>query len=464
MERDLSPLKQLDSLDSYYSYLLALAIESNIKYPKIRDLFIRYPELPASELAIQLGIPINEILLYYRQIQIDEKLKFVTNSVFYPRRIMFQVGSSMVKDFDSDRQYIERLLSGKPISSRVIEIHATRGICNYNCVMCLWSDKNNYTYRNLNIENRNLMSLDDWRKTLGDVWNFGARTIVFSGGGEILLNQDIFKLIEFAHKVGFKTQLYTNGFNLRNLSNYEWEQILGMERIRFSIHAPNEKLYSQITNIPSNIGALGKVIENLHELLEKRRAAGSKTSIGIGFVIQPLNFDQIINMVYFSMQQNVDFLNIRSDEVNITTPLCMLESEEVRRQLNVIRLGIISGNYGQLMIDLSDNLTAFANGENYNIRKVNECMSKYYRPAINPFGFWMPCDLKAELLFYDPEYIIGKLHEENTEEILIKNQNKQITANCVNCMPSGQTGNAVFTKIISDYQLGIDFKDSPFFI
>ncbi len=465
MEREpFSLIRNIESVNHYYSFLSALAIEGENKYPKIRDLFIREPALPTFELANQNKILLNEIPLYYRQMQADEEFRLVVNSVFYPRRIMFQIGRNMVKDFDSDREYVEKLLSGEPVSSRVVEIHATKGTCNYNCIMCLWSDKNNYTYRKQNIESKGLMSLDGWKKTLVGIRDFGARTVVFSGGGEVLLNQNTFQLIELAHSIGLKTQLYTNGFNLRNLNDYEWKQILAMEKIRVSIHAPTEEQYSRIANIPSAIGGLTRVTENLQELLERRRTTNSRTSVGIGFVIQPSNFDQIIDMVNFASQQKVDFLNIRSDEINVTAPLDILQREEARRQLNIVRLGIVSGIYGSLMIDLSDNLTAFANGEDYNIRKVNLCMSKYYRPAINPFGLWMPCDLKAEPMFYDSEYILGDLHNENVEEILRKSQQKQVLSNCKSCMPSGQTGNAVFTKIIGDYQLGIDFRDSPFFI
>lgn len=465
MERDLVlPRQDIESVNHYRSVLLALAIEGNNKYSEVRDLFIREPALPTFDLVTQSGVSFDEILLYYRQMQIDEELRLVSNSVFYPRRIMFQIARNIVKDFDSDREYVEKILSREPVSSRVIEIHARRGTCNYNCVMCLWSDKNNYTYRNQKIEINGLMSIEDWKKFLVGIKDFGARTIVFSGGGEPLLNPDVFQLIEFTHSIGFRTQLYTNGFNLRNLSNYEWEQILTMEKIRFSIHSPIEEQYSRIVNIPSTIGALARVTENLQELLERRRTIKSRISVGIGFVIQPFNFDQIIDIVNFASQQKVDFLNIRSDEVNVTPPLDMLQREETRRQLNVVRLGIVSGSYKPLIIDLSDNLTAFANGEDYNIRRVNLCVSKHYRPVINPFGLWMPCDLKAEPMFYNPEYVIGNLHKENVEEILRKSQQIQISADCEKCMPSGQTGNAIFTKIISDYKSGIDFRDLPFFM
>lgn len=465
MESELTLLRHgIESQHDFYSFLLASAIESDSKYSQIRDLFIRKPSLPALEVSSRSGIPFNEIVLGYRSMQSDEELQLAVNSIFYPRRIMFQIGKIMVKDFDSDRDYVEKLLSGEPVSSRIVEVHATRGTCNYNCVMCLWSDKNNYTYRNQNMESNGLMSLNDWRETLINIKKLGARIAVFSGGGEVLLNRDFFRLIELAHNIGLRTQLYTNGFNLRKLSEYEWEQILTMEKIRFSIHSPFEDQYSQIVNIPFSVGALRIVSENLQELLRRRRSAKLMVSVGIGFVIQPLNFNQIIDMVNFARQQEVDFLNIRSDEIKVTNTLHPTEQDEVRRQLNIVRSNIIAGNYGSLAVDLSDNLTAFANYENYEIESVNECMSKYYRPAINPFGLWMPCDLKAEPRFSDQDFIIGDLHNETVEDILRKSHKKFIPANCESCMPSGQTGNAVFTKIITDYQSGIDFRDSPFLI
>jgi len=356
-------MERLAKIESNYFPFLPFPEEENRRYLMIRNIFIEEPSLPVYETLRKYDVSISEIIKYYRLMQVDENLQLITNSIFYPRRIMFQVGRRMVTDFNSDREYIERLLSGKPVSSRIVEIHATKGTCNYNCVMCLWSDKNKHTYRTKNMEGSGLMSLDDWKKILTEIKNLGARTVVFSGGGEPLLNRDFFPLIEFAHNIGFATQLYTNGFYLRGLTEYEWDQILAMERIRFSIHSPFEKQYSQIIGVPSSIGALTRVRENLQDLIMKRNNKKSKTAIGIGFVIQAINFNQIIEMADFAKQAEVDFLDLRSDEVKISGSLNAEQQKEVYRQLNIVRRRIIFGVYNPLIVDLSDNLTAFANGE-----------------------------------------------------------------------------------------------------
>ncbi len=102
------------------------------------------------------------------------------------------------------------------------------------------------------------------------------------------------------------------------------------------------------------------------------------------------------------------------------------------------------------------------NGEDYSLRVPKHCMSRYFRPAINPFGFWMPCDLKAETMYYDNECILGNLRKSSVREIASRND-KIISSSCKCCMPSGQTGNAIFAKLLDDYKFGINFKDQPFF-
>lgn len=450
------------ALSEFRAFTSALAIEGG-RQSLVRDIIISDPSISSTEIMTMTGISVEELTAIYRDLQQDEEFQLAVNSPYYSRRLMFSVARTIVRDLASDPEYTSRLTLGEPVSSRVVELHTTKGTCNYSCKMCLWSDKGERTYDTTNMKGSGLMGTEEWESTLADIHKFGAKVAVFSGGGEVLLNKDFFRLLTFSHSIGLKTQLYTSGYNMVHLVNDEWKQLLAMDRIRFSIHSPDEGTYNAIVSMPERVHALSKVEDHLRLLLEKRNAANSELKIGIGFVIQPLNVMQVEDIVEFARRIGVDYLNIRRDEILVTNPLDQESEAKLREQLLRIRANIVNGVYGNLEIDFSDNLVAFMNEEDYSLSKVPNCVLKHLRPTINPYGLWNPCDLKGEPMYADPDFVIGDLHQASVAEILARTQQLTIPATCASCMPSGQTGNAIFTKLLQDHALGIDFRDQPFF-
>lgn len=461
------PAKEVETrnptaLGEYRTFVSALAIEGG-RQSLVRDIILNNPSTSSAELMKTIGISAEELVAIYRDLQQNEEFQLAVNSPCYSRRLMFNVARTIVRDLSSDHDYTDRLTSGEPVSSRVIELHTTKGTCNYNCVMCLWSDKGERTYDTTNMKGSGLMGTEEWENTLADIHKFGAKIAVFSGGGEVLLNQDFFRLLAFSHSIGLKTQLYTSGYNMAHLADDERGQLLAMDRIRFSIHSPDEDTYNAIVSMPERAHALSKIEDHLRVLLEKRDTVNSELKIGIGFVIQPLNVMQVEDIVEFAKRMGVDYLNIRRDEILVTNPLDPESEVKLREQLLHIRTNIMNGAYRNLEIDFSDNLVAFMNEEDYSLPQVPYCVLKHLRPTINPYGLWNPCDLKGEPMYADPDFVIGDLHQQSVANILARTQQMTIPATCTSCMPSGQTGNAIFTKLLQDHALGIDFRDQPFF-
>ena len=425
------------------------------------EIFLVDPTTTSSELCQITGLDIEGIRNLYANIRSSEAVHRIFSSLFYPRRIMVEVAKEFTRDLVEDPCYAERFLNGKAVISKTVEIHATNGSCDYICSMCLWSDKGEWTYRKLRLDNLGLLNNQEWSRLLREARQLGTKRILFSGGGEPLLKKDFFQLIAIAHSVGLRTSLFTNGYSLNRLSEEGWRELLLTDTVRFSIHSPNEHTYDAIVGLPKT-HALKCVSENIREVLRRRTSYGSSTKVGVGFVIQPLNFDEIEQMAEFAKELGVDFLQIRQDEVDVTRNLNGVETEEVARQLNAVRENLLAGRYNNLTIDFSDDLTALANGINQETRAVNECLIKNFRPAISPFGLVGPCDLKVEPRFYDPTRLIGHLKKRSIEEIIHEAQNKFIPANCGECMPSGKTGNAIIRKLIADYHLGIPPSEQPF--
>lgn len=427
------------------------------------QLHLTDPSITATDLSVATGLTLDEIRGLYRSMQADEGMRGTVDSVYYPRRMMTKFAEATVRDWAEDPEYADKLLSGQTVAARDLEVHATRGTCDYTCTMCLWSDKEELTYRNLGLSEFGLMDTSDWEQVFKSAQELGTRRIVFSGGGEPLLNKDLFGLSAAARAMGLRTHLYSNGFGLRRATEKDWDEVMQMEQVRFSMHSPTEDIYNQIVTMPDRTNALPVVAANIRELLARRETSNGDVRVGIGFVTQALNYHQIEAMVDFAKDLGVDFINLRQDEVEVTRELGETERRVIATQLLSIRDRILSGEFGNMYVDMSDDMTARANGVEQSTRRVVSCFAKLFRPAISPFGVIAPCDLRAEPRFSNPEYVLGNTKRQPLPLIMENTAQKDIDASCAQCMPSGRTINAVVTKLIKDYEAGIHYTDQPFF-
>lgn len=427
------------------------------------QLHLTDPSIIATDLSEATGLSLNEIKSLYLRLQTDEEAKRITGSVYYPRRMMTRFAESTLRDWADDPDYADKLLRGETVAARDLEIHATRGTCDYTCTMCLWSDKKELTYRNLGLSELGLMMTSDWEKVFKSAKELGTRRIVFSGGGEPLLNKDLFNLSSTARAMGLQTHLYSNGFGLRRVTERDWDEVMAMEQVRFSIHSPTKGIYNQIVTMPDRTNALSVVTANIEELLARRETSGGNVRVGIGFVTQALNYSQVEAMVDFAKDLGVDFINLRQDEVQVTRELGDAERKIIATQLASVRSRALGAEFGSMYVDMSDDMTALANGIEQSTRKVVFCLAKLFRPAINPFGVVAPCDLRAEPRFADPAYVLGNTKRQQLPVIMENAARKDVDAGCEQCMPSGRTINAMMTKLIKDYEAGIQYTEQPFF-
>ncbi|HUT85875.1 MAG TPA: radical SAM protein [Elusimicrobiales bacterium] len=129
--------------------------------------------------------------------------------------------------------------------------------CNNKCSFCVQGDKRHRfkdkTFTKVKQE------LSEGRVT-------GAETIVFTGG-EPTLHKDIFKLIEFSKKIGFKTvQIQTNG-RMFFYKNFCKEIIsAGANEFNPSLHGSTEDIHDFLTNAQGSFVQTVKGIMNLKSL------------------------------------------------------------------------------------------------------------------------------------------------------------------------------------------------------
>jgi MoaA/NifB/PqqE/SkfB family radical SAM enzyme len=234
-----------------------------------------------------------------------------------------------------------------------------------------------------------------------------------------------------------------------------------MHQVRLSIHSPTETTYAQITDLPTELQALRRVSEHARRLLDLRDQLGNPLRLGIGFVLMAVNHGEILAMVDFATELGVDFLDIRKDEVDVTAGLSANELTAVRRQLIEVRERARRGDYGALEVDLSDELVSLANDRPVARHRTQECLAKYARPTISPFGIVAPCDLKAEPRFATSQFNLTVMPQP-VDDMLDSLGRTFVPDACAQCMPSSRTTNAVYAKLLGDTREGLNLCDQPF--
>jgi MoaA/NifB/PqqE/SkfB family radical SAM enzyme len=420
------------------------------------------PTLAASELAHQGGVSVPDVMAAYALVRTDDVVQAHVRSLLYANRLRTAFAAATVTDWLCDPDRVRSLLAGEAVLSRTVELHPSKGTCTYRCSMCLWSDQDQLTYTTRDLRGDGLVATDRWCRLLDELHAGGARTVVVSGGGEALLNRELPVVLRHARQLALAVHIYTTGFHLGPDRTDLVAEVAQAARVRFSIHSPRPDTYDQITGLPSRLHALARVTDNVAALLAERDRRHSPVRVGMGFVAQPANIGEIAEMADFAAALGVDFLDIRKDEVDVTGALSPVAVQTLRTQVASVRRRALAGDYGRLDVDIGDELIALANGEEIDRSRTSECLAKYFRPAISPYGAVAPCDLTAEPRFARTHLTLGHVDRTRLPGIVADMANQPIPDACAQCMPSSRTGNAVYHKLHADLRAGIDLTHQPF--
>jgi MoaA/NifB/PqqE/SkfB family radical SAM enzyme len=412
------------------------------------------PSTPAQQLADTLGADLDVVRTTYRYCRESQPVANLTGSWFYPHRLRCAFAATTVREWRRVPDRPARILARQPMLAETMEIHPTRGTCNYRCAMCLWSDQKTLTYTTKQLDSDGLMTATDWCRVLAELYHQGVRRLVVSGGGEALLNPRLPDILTYAADLGFEIHVYTTGFSIRP-STALFSALLRTHRIRFSIHSPEPVTYDLVTGTRPQQRALCRVKDNLRAILAER---DESPIVGIGFVLQPANYHQVQTMVEFAASTGTDWLDLHKDEVDVTDSLTSQQLATVREQLRAIRRKPSTGT----RIDIGDELVSLANGQTPDRTRTTECLGRYFRPTIGAYGHLTPCDLKAEPRFSDTRFDLGSVKTSRIIDVASVSSRRRIPDECTQCMPSSLTGNAIVYKLLADLQTGLSLEEQPF--
>lgn len=426
----------------------------------------RNPTAPIEVLSARTGLSIEEIKQNQEWMQTSNLIKNALLSHYYPAYLFVRYTQSFLKDLVENPSYLDYVAQKKPIAPKRLEIHATNASCNYRCEMCLWHVQNQADYQ-VDTRHLTLLGSKDWENTLTQAKELGTDVVIISGGGESLLRSDVADVITHARDIGLYTMIYSNGSRLSLLpfTSSLYQAVLYSDWLRISLHATTENTYSQIVNLPVELRPLSKVIKGIERIRTDRDAQELPLRVGLGFVIQSLNYDQIEDIAQLSSNLGLDLLNLRVDCIDITERLTLEKKKQIYEQLRSVRRNFEQGKYGQMVVDFADSLIGPMNNWDMQpeIDNTKDCRVHYYRSAIDPYGRVAVCDLTAEPFYSRDKFTLGYINpDKDYVSVITEAAGKQFDASlCTSCMPGQQAINALWHKVLEDLKSSILPKDQP---
>jgi len=160
--------------------------------------------------------------------------------------------------------YLQYLLKTERIIGYPIKIYVDpTSVCNLKCPLCP-------TGKGDKSRSKGFMKFEAFKKIIDEVKDYVIQVDLYNWG-EPLLNKEIFKMVEYAHKLGIRTRISTN---LTILSESAAENMInsGLDELIVSIDGASEETYQKYRVG----GSFEKVIENLKLILRKKEEMKKK--------------------------------------------------------------------------------------------------------------------------------------------------------------------------------------------
>lgn len=182
---------------------------------------------------------------------------------------------------------------------RLLQVESSLA-CNLKCIMCPWVDERK------NMQQQGHMSQATWEALLPYLPE--VRSIDFTGGGEPLLQKNLFEWLGQAKTSGCHVGFLTNGLLLTEEAS---KRVLdaGVDWVGFSVDGADKETYDFIRR-----GSDFDVIcQNIKYLTENR--VGTLPLTMINFVIMQSNYHQLEKIIHLAHDLGVDQVNFKQCDV-----------------------------------------------------------------------------------------------------------------------------------------------------
>jgi len=322
--------------------------------------------------------------------------------------------------------------------------------CNLRCTFCYYKEKLSDSSSKNNLTTKKAKRLIDLYK------KSGMEVLEFTGG-EPTIREDIFELISYAKKAGFKKiSMITNGLTLSSMDFASKITGAGASDFLFSIHGPTPETHDSLTGIKGSFSKLCEGIENIKNLGAKVRCNSVVTGKNASYV-----FD-IARLCYNLGVSRINFI--------IFNPLeqarCLIAKEDIKysEAAPILRKTIDEfGKKFEKFIVRYMPLCLMEGYEKYvhNVQQVHYDHDEWnylLRTRIRqPFCMWLGAVLAGYLFLPTALKLNRTLYENKHSAVLNAHSliNKTRTKKCRNCKYYFICGGVwkAYYKLYGDYEL-----------
>lgn len=184
---------------------------------------------------------------------------------------------------------IKEILNGG-IPSPVEWVIYPSNVCGYKCAHCIMAREQ--------IDHKNTLSEKAMNQIPLDAVKHNIPCVIFSGGGDPLLNRFTNDTARKLKEAGVLVGLNNQGYLLDDPTPYDF--------IRYSVDAATKEVYQKIHGV-DGWDRVNRNIKNHAEL----RAKGKNIEMGLAFLVTPWNWTQAYDFCLWASQFNPDFIHIR---------------------------------------------------------------------------------------------------------------------------------------------------------
>ena len=175
-------------------------------------------------------------------------------------------------------------------------------LCNHDCVWCMYHDFK--LQKNLMIPKKIMFKL------IRELGKGRVKSVTFTGGGEPLTNPATIEGLYRVRKAGMEVGLVTNGgLMTRDVCK---AVIDTCKFVRISLDAATQKTHNMLHKPKSpSKDNFNKILKNISTLVALRKKAKKDLTIGIAFLVHPLNYSEIYDAAKLAKKLGVDYIQIR---------------------------------------------------------------------------------------------------------------------------------------------------------
>jgi MoaA/NifB/PqqE/SkfB family radical SAM enzyme len=158
-------------------------------------------------------------------------------------------------------------------------------LCNFKCGHC-----NAQRYLVLNPdqvpEDKKIMTKEHLREIIDFCADWGVRGVCIGGGGEPLMNKNVWDLPSYIKEKGMRSSFATNGSLInKQIAN----EMMNCRWVGVSVDSATPKTFE----IVHGLDAFDKVVNNLELLVRTKKDTGSNIDISYKFLINPFNWHEV---------------------------------------------------------------------------------------------------------------------------------------------------------------------------